>query len=133
MFVRSVVIPFIVRACTMRAPTPVMCSTRSFSLPAYSNNNDECSWWTIKNSENDTNKQRRKAMRLKTKRMMKVITNKMSQDWPPCYYCGSSGFVDCDNCMDGCWKCQHTRMLECPFCSGSGKGRYARQEANIKN
>ena len=131
MLIRSMLLPILVKACYRKTPIQVINKARVFSMQTKLHSQD-FSLWNIKNNEYYNSKQFGKALRLKNKRLMRVISNKMSQTWPPCYYCGSSGFVDCDNCTHGCWECQHTKMLECPFCNGSGKGRYARQEATVR-
>ena len=45
----------------------------------------------------------------------------------PCQYCHGTGYVECRHCNDGCWKCEHTTMIKCPFCDGNGEGRPAYQ------
>ena len=45
----------------------------------------------------------------------------------PCHYCYGTGYVECKHCNDGCWRCDHTTMVKCPFCGGSGEGRPAYQ------
>ena len=45
----------------------------------------------------------------------------------PCYYCHGSGYVECRYCNDGCWRCDNTTMMKCPFCGGNGEGRPAYQ------
>ena len=41
----------------------------------------------------------------------------------PCHYCHGTGYIECTFCNDGCWRCEHTTMLKCPFCGGDGEGR----------
>ena len=63
---------------------------------------------------------------MSSKIQLKMAFNKLSSTWPPCFYCNSYGYVECHSCSDGCWKCRHTKMLECPVCNGNGKGKFAR-------
>lgn len=65
-------------------------------------------------------------MRMSSKIQLKMAFNKLSGTFPPCFYCHSTGYVECRCCTDGCWKCRHTKLLECPICNGNGKGKLAK-------
>lgn len=53
----------------------------------------------------------------------KSYINKISSYNLPCIFCKGSGFVECRLCNTGCWRCHNTKMQECIYCNGSGKGR----------
>ena len=58
------------------------------------------------------------------KRSIISYKNKLNTFDFPCMYCDGSGYVKCRSCKSGCWKCQETTLEECPYCNGSGKGKF---------
>ena len=60
-----------------------------------------------------------------TIRNTKMVANLLAKHDPPCGYCGGAGYVDCESCQHGCWRCQNSKIQEYPFCNGDGRGRPA--------
>ena len=58
-------------------------------------------------------------------RNTKRVANLLARHDPPCPYCNGCGYLDCDACEKGCWRCKNSKIKECPFCKGDGKGRPA--------
>ena len=60
------------------------------------------------------------------KRLILMKKNKlknMEPDAIPCAYCEGEGYLECNKCEQGCWRCNHTGLEKCPFCDGSGDGK----------
>lgn len=58
-------------------------------------------------------------------RTTESINNKLSKQSITCHYCNGFGYVVCEKCDNGCWRCDNTKLKTCSFCNGTGKGRYA--------
>lgn len=58
---------------------------------------------------------------LYVKRLFEITRNKINNRWY-CAYCKGGGYI---RCCDGCWRCNHSTLMKCFFCSGNGKGKYA--------
>lgn len=53
---------------------------------------------------------------------LKSLSNKLKLSTnPPCSKCKGFGYIDCKNCDSGCWMCNNTTLVECPYCGGTGK------------
>ena len=126
MLVKPLLMPFIIRACSIHAYNPIRRQAYLMSKKCNDYNDNDSIFESSDNSK--FFKQDKKAERLKTRRMMKQFVNKMSRKDIDCYYCDSTGYVDCYYCEEGCWRCQNTTMTECPFCGGTGKGRFAKSK-----
>ena len=65
------------------------------------------------------------------KRLFEIFYNKIRKNKKNkknklnCIYCNGSGYLKCNYCKNGCWRCNNTTLLKCFFCYGSGEGRYA--------
>ena len=50
-----------------------------------------------------------------------AISNKI-KNTVPCEFCNGTGLMQCLRCHNGCWECQHTRLMTCRYCGGTGRG-----------
>ena len=50
-----------------------------------------------------------------------ALSNKLKNEIP-CEFCYGTGFNECLRCFNGCWECENTRMAECQYCGGTGRG-----------
>lgn len=67
-----------------------------------------------------------------TVRNTKLCANILAKHDPPCPYCNGGGYLDCDSCTKGCWRCKSSKIKECPFCKGDGRGRPAYSRLPVK-
>ena len=58
------------------------------------------------------------------KRSITCYRNKIYSQSLPCTYCKGTGYIPCNHCSSGCWRCEDSTMEKCPYCNGDGKGRF---------
>ena len=46
------------------------------------------------------------------------IVNKIKTTGIPCQYCQGSGFLQCQSCISGCWRCDNSTLCLCLYCRG---------------
>lgn len=62
--------------------------------------------------------------RLYIRRLFEMTSNKLNNKMV-CVYCNGAGYLPCRYCLNGCWRCNHSTLQKCFFCSGDGTRRYA--------
>jgi len=50
-----------------------------------------------------------------------ALSNKFKNE-VPCEFCHGTGLTECLRCFNGCWECENTRIVECKYCGGTGRG-----------
>jgi hypothetical protein len=46
------------------------------------------------------------------------------ENYPVCWYCKGTRYVECTFCNEGCHHCNHTKMTPCPYCNDDKKTNF---------
>ena len=67
-----------------------------------------------------------------SERILNIQQNKLSNKNVNCPYCHGYGFITCDKCEYGCWRCEKTTLQKCLYCKGDGGARLAYNYLPVK-